>query len=92
VELEHDQVVVELEHDQVAVEPVRDHPRALLAVLLRTKLVTGARHPGLAALLAAADSVVAAETTREPAAAEVAAAWAVAVTAVAEAGIAVAVE
>ena len=63
-------------------EPVRGHPRARLAVALRTKSVTAAHRRDLP-LLAAEDLVAgAAETTREPAAAEVGTAWEAAATAV----------
>src|SRR5436309_1461625 len=59
-------------------EPVRGHPRARLAVALKTKSVTGAHRRDLP-LLAAEDLVAgAAETTREPAAAEEVIAWEVA--------------
>src|SRR6184192_4156897 len=59
-------------------EPVRGHPRARLAVALRTKSVTAAHRRDLP-LLAAEDLVGgAAETTREPAAAEAVIAWEVA--------------
>src|SRR6266496_2046042 len=59
-------------------EPVRGHPRARLAVALRTKSVTAAHRRDLP-LLAAEDLVAgAAETTREPAAAEAVIAWEVA--------------
>ena len=59
-------------------EPVRGHPRARLAVALRTKSVTAAHRRDLP-LLAAEDLVAgAAETTREPAAAEAVIAWAAA--------------
>src|SRR5207247_6341666 len=67
-EPEHVQAA-ELELAPEAVEPVRGHPRARLAVALRTKSVTAAHRRDLP-LLAAEDLVAgAAETTREPAAA-----------------------
>ena len=80
-------VAAELEHGQVAAVLVRGHPRAQLAVALRTKSVTAAHRRGLVPHLAAAEDLAAvvAETTREPAAAEAVIAWEVAVTAVAEA-------
>jgi hypothetical protein len=98
-ELEHDLVVEEPEHDLVEavleLAPVAAvlAPNLLpgrLAVARKTKLVTAAHRPGRP-LLAAEALAVEAETTREPAATEVAIAWVVAVTAVAAAGIVVAV-
>jgi len=77
-EREHAPVVAELEHAQAEVVPEPGHPHAQLAVPLRTKLVTAAHRQGLAPLLAAVDLAAAAETTREPAAAEAAVAWEVA--------------
>src|SRR5438093_9774965 len=69
---------VELELAPGVAEPVRGHPRARLAVALRTKSVTAAHRRDLP-LLAAEDLVAgAAETTREPAAAEAVIAWEVA--------------
>jgi len=78
VELELVQVAAELELAPGVAEPVRGHPRARLAVALRTKSVTAAHRRDLP-LLAAEDLVAgAAETTREPAAAEAVIAWEVA--------------
>jgi hypothetical protein len=78
VELERVPVVVELERDQAAA-PVQDHRPAQLAVALRTKSVIAAHHPDQVPLLAVEeDLAAAAETTREPAAAEAAKAWAAA--------------
>jgi hypothetical protein len=56
---------------------VRGHPRAQLAVALRTKSVTAARRLDLVPLLEAGEDLAAAvaATTREPAAAEAATAW-----------------
>jgi hypothetical protein len=77
-ELELVPVVAELELvPVVAAVPVLGHPRAQLAVALRTKSVTAAHHRGQAHL-AAEDLVAVVETTREPAATEAAVAWAVA--------------
>ena len=80
--LENPAVPVEL---IVPVEAVRvqDHRPALLAVALRTKSVIAAHHPDQVPLLAVEEDLAAAgaETTREPAAAEAAIAWAVADTA-----------
>jgi hypothetical protein len=87
------QVAVELEHGPLVVVLVQGHPRVQLAVVaLRTKSVTAAHRPGLVQRLAAEEDLVAAAavTTRDPAVAEGVIAWEVAVTAVAEAGIAVA--
>ena len=79
VELELVLVAVELEHVPEVLVPARGHPRAQLAVALKTKSVTGARRRGLVPLLAAEDlAAAAAETTREPAAAEAVIAWEVA--------------
>ena len=82
VVLESPAVPVALERELVQVEAVlvRGHPHAQLAVVaLRTKSVTAAHRPDLVPLLAAEDLAVAvAETTREPAAAEAAIAWAAA--------------
>jgi hypothetical protein len=90
-ELEHvPVVVVELELVQVEAVPVPSHPRAPQAAALRTKSVIAAHRPGRP-LLGVEDLAVVAETTREPAAPEEVIAWAVAVTVVAEGGIAVAV-
>jgi hypothetical protein len=86
-ELELAQVVVEPERDPVVAEPelapvvevLAPNPlRAQLAVALRTKSVTAAHRRDLP-LLAAEDLVAgAAETTREPVAAEAVIAWEVA--------------
>jgi hypothetical protein len=85
------QVAVELEHVQVVPVLVQGHPRVRLVVALRTKSVTAAHPHDLVPLLEAAEDLAAvAETTREPAAAEVVIAWEVAVTVAAEAVIAVA--
>jgi hypothetical protein len=88
-ELEHVQAVAELglvqaaaelELGPVAAEPVLGHPRAQLVVALRTKSVTAAHPHDLVPLLAVAEDLAAAaaETTREPAAAEAVIAWEVA--------------
>ena len=72
-------VAVELEHGLEVLVPARGHPRAQLAVAPRTKSVTGARRRDLVLRLAAEDlAAAAAETTREPAAAEAVIAWEVA--------------
>jgi hypothetical protein len=95
---EHGQVEAVLELVRVEAVPVPGHPRARLVLPLGTKSVTAPHRPGLP-LLAAEDLAAAAETTREPAAAEAATAWevadlaavaveAVAVAAVAEAEVA----
>ena len=70
--------VLEAELDQGAVVLVRDHLRARLAAALRTKSVTAAPRPDLVPLLVAGEDLAAAgvETTRGPAAAEAATAWA----------------
>jgi hypothetical protein len=91
-------VVAEQELDPVAAElalgpavavPVPSHQRDHLAAALRTKSVTAAHRRGLVPLLAAeVDLVVAAETTREPAAAEADTAWEAAGTAAAGAVVA----
>jgi len=77
-ELERDPVVaLERELDQVAVVLVRGHPRAQLAVVaLRTKSATAAHPHDLVPAPRVEDSAAAAETTREPAAAEAVIAWA----------------
>jgi hypothetical protein len=73
------QVEAELELVQVEAVPAQGQPRAQLAVALRTKSVTGAHRRGLVLRLAAEDlAAAAAETTREPAAAEAVIAWEVA--------------
>jgi hypothetical protein len=64
-------VEAELELVQVGAALARGHPRARLAVALRTKSVIAAHRPDLVPLLEAGeDLAVAAETTREPAVAE----------------------
>jgi len=68
----------DLELVQVEAVPVPGHLRAQLAVALRTKSVTAAHRRGLVPVLAAEDLAAAAETTREPSAAEAATAWEVA--------------
>jgi hypothetical protein len=62
---------------QVEAVPVQNHRPALLAVALRTKSVIAAHHPDQVPLLAVEEDLAAAvaETTREPAAAEVVIAW-----------------
>jgi hypothetical protein len=81
VALERDPVVAELAPVRVVV-PARDP----VAVPLRSKSVTAPHRRGLVPVLKRVeDLAVAAETTREPAATEAAAAWAVAVTVVAAA-------
>jgi hypothetical protein len=60
-----------------AAELATDQPHGLLEVLAETKSVTVARHRGLAHL-AVEDLAAVAETTPEPAATEVAVAWAAA--------------
>ena len=67
-------VALERELGPVAAELVL----AQLAEAPRTKSVTTAHHPGLVPLLTGEDLAAAAETTREPVAAEAAIAWAVA--------------
>ena len=71
---------LEGEVDQVAVVLVRDHLRARLAEALRAKSVTAAHPRDRVPLLEAGEDLAAAavETTREPAAAEAATAWAAA--------------
>jgi hypothetical protein len=79
VELQLVLVAVELEHGPEVLVPARGHPRAQLAVAPRTKSVTGARRRDLVLRLAAEDlAAAAAETTREPAAAEAVIVWEVA--------------
>jgi hypothetical protein len=73
-------VAAELVLVPVVAVPVPDHPRARLAVALRTKSVTAAHHHGLVPRLAVEDLAAVAETTHEPAAIEAGAAWAAAVT------------
>jgi hypothetical protein len=71
-------VAVEQELVREAAALVRGHPRAQLAVALRTKSVIAAHRPDLVVpLLEAGEDLAVAvvETTREPAAAEAAPAW-----------------
>jgi len=76
---ERDLVVAVPELAQEEVVPARGHPRAQLAVALRTKSVITARRHDLVLRLAAGDLAAAvAVTTREPAAAEAVIAWEVA--------------
>jgi hypothetical protein len=91
VELELAQVVAEPERDPVVAEPelapvvvvlAPNPPRAQLAVALKIKSVTAAHRRDLP-LLVAVGLAAAAETTREPAAAEAVIAWAAVVIAVA---------
>jgi hypothetical protein len=77
-EPERDQAVAEVEPDPAVAVLAQDHPRGRLAVVARTKSVTAAHRRGLVPLLAAEDLAAAAETTREPAAAEAVIAWEVA--------------
>jgi hypothetical protein len=90
-ELERGLVAVELVLVPVVAVPVPDHPRARLAVALRTKSVTAAHHHGLVPRLAVEDLAAVAETTHEPAAIEAGAAWAAAVTVAAAAALDIAV-
>src|SRR6266508_3366916 len=79
VELERALVAVELERDQAAAGLAQGHPRVQPAVAPTTKSVTAAHRRDLVRLLAAEDlAAAAAETTREPAAAEGVIAWEVA--------------
>src|SRR6266498_2027893 len=72
-------VAVELERDQAAAGLAQGHPRVQPAVAPTTKSVTAAHRRDLVRLLAAEDlAAAAAETTREPAAAEGVIAWEVA--------------
>ena len=83
---ENQAVPAELVHGrgEAEVEPGRvqalgtDHPHGRLVVPQGTKSVTVAHHRDRAVVLAAGDLAAAAEITREPAAAEAAAAWEVA--------------
>jgi hypothetical protein len=77
VVLENPAVPVALELVQVEAGPVQGHRPAQLAVALRTKSVIAAHHPDQVPLLAVEEDLAAAvaETTREPAAAEVVIAW-----------------
>jgi len=81
----------ELELAPAVAGPVPGHPRAQLAVPPRTKSVIAARRRGLVAVPRVEDLAVEAETTRELSAVGAAKAWAAADTAVAAAGIVVAV-
>jgi len=74
VEPEHGLVVV-AEHGPVEAALARGHPHGRLAVLLGIKSVIAVHHHGLALVPAAEDLVAVVETTREPAAPEVVAAW-----------------
>src|SRR6266508_4626902 len=79
LELERALVAVELERDQAAAGLAQGHPRVQPAVAPTTKSVTAAHRRDLVRLLAAEDlAAAAAETTREPAAAEGVIAWEVA--------------
>src|SRR6266540_2385850 len=79
VELERALVAVELERDQAAAGLAQGHPRVQPAVAPTTKSVTAAHRRDLVRLLAAEDlAAAAAETKREPAAAEGVIAWEVA--------------
>jgi Protein of unknown function (DUF2950) len=88
-DLEEPAVPVALERELVraAAALVRGHPRARLAVALRTKSVIAAHRPDLVPLLEAGEDLAVAvvETTREPAVAEAVIAWEAAVTAAAAA-------
>jgi hypothetical protein len=77
LELEHDLVAAELELVQEEAVPARGHLHAQLAVALRTKSVTAAHRRDLVLRLEAVEDLAAAaaETTREPAAAEAVIAW-----------------
>jgi hypothetical protein len=74
---ENPAVPVALELVPAEAGPVQDHRPAQLAVALRTKSGIAAHHPDLVPLLEAGEDLAAAvaETTREPAAAEVVIAW-----------------
>jgi hypothetical protein len=84
LELGRDLVVLVLALDRAAEElelapAAADRVLAQVAAVLRTKSVTAAHRPDLAPLLAAEDlAAAAAETTREPVAAEAVIAWEVA--------------
>ena len=75
VEPEHGLVAVVPEHGPVEAALARGHPHGRLAVLLGIKSVIAVHHHGLALVPAAEDLVAVVETTREPAAPEVVAAW-----------------
>jgi len=72
---EHVPVAVELEHGPLGAVLARGRPHDRLAVPLRTKSVTALHHHGLAPVPAVEDLAAVVETTREPAAPEVVAAW-----------------
>jgi hypothetical protein len=76
--VERDQAVAELEPDQAEAVLAPGHPRGQPGVAPRTKSVTAAHRRDLVLRLAAEDLAAAAETTREPAAAEAVIAWEVA--------------
>ena len=79
VEPEPDQAAVEREPDQAEAVLAPGHPRGQPGVAPRTKSVTAAHRRDLVLRLAAEDlAAAAAETTREPAAAEAVIAWEVA--------------
>jgi hypothetical protein len=75
---EHVLVAVELEHGPVGAVLARGRPHDRLAVPLGIKSVTALHHHGLAPVPAVEDLAAVVETTREPAAPEVVAAWAAA--------------
>ena len=75
--VERDQAVAELEPDQAEAVLAPGHPRGQPGVA-PTKSAIAAHRRGLVPLLAAEDLAAAAETTREPAAAEAVIAWEVA--------------
>jgi hypothetical protein len=69
-ELEHGQAVGELQHVPVVAVPVLGHRHAQPEARRGTRSVTVPHHRGLVPHLVAEDLAAAAETTREPAAAE----------------------
>jgi hypothetical protein len=73
-----DRLEGELQRAPAVAVPVHGHPHDRLALPVKTKSVIAVPHPDQAPLLEAAEDLVAAvaETTREPAAAEAATAWA----------------
>jgi hypothetical protein len=76
VAVERDQAVAALEPDQAEAVLAPGHPRGQPGVAPRTKSVTAAHRRDLVLRLAAEDlAAAAAETTREPAAAEAVIAW-----------------
>ena len=85
-------VPVALELVRAAAALVRGHPRARLAVALRTKSVIAAHRPDQVPLLEAEEDLAVAvvETTREPAVAEAVIAWEAAVTVAVAAAVTVA--